>query len=461
METRTFKLSSYDISPSNNLADYYKNTVTTQYGTVADNRMSLTWNNVNLQQIVGNDFYNSYNRFTIKLVNQSWYGTPTSDSGTTYSAQNYQDQFVNVYLKGLPFYPPVYNSPDGALVNTLDTGILSTTVGGTVGRSNVSNSINRSFLKTSTASISINIRCVGTEQPYSPADVSTYLWGHSVYHFEIAGIPEVSNVSYVNLSNNSVLNNGMQTIYTELVPDDTFNYVGSSRVNNINVITTASSLSFSQSIPSSIVYETNLTNVLVATVAEQNSITPTGTITYYVNNEIVTASTVLDYGSYMIYALFTSNNTNFADSFATVNLIVTKKSTVLSYSAQSSVVYGTSYVSVLNASCTIAGTIEYYYDNEYTMPVTTSNINAGTYTVYAVFTPSTENYSSSTVSSSFTVTPAPSNLAFRCTQCRCIHNLRSIYTVKFKLSVIECKRHSDCQQICNCYHISKHNIICV
>lgn len=412
METRTFKLSSYDISPSNNLADYYKNTVTTQYGTVADNRMSLTWNNVNLQQIVGNDFYNSYNRFTIKLVNQSWYGTPTSDSGTTYSAQNYQDQFVNVYLKGLPFYPPVYNSPDGALVNTLDTGILSTTVGGTVGRSNVSNSINRSFLKTSTASISINIRCVGTEQPYSPADVSTYLWGHSVYHFEIAGIPEVSNVSYVNLSNNSVLNNGMQTIYTELVPDDTFNYVGSSRVNNINVITTASSLSFSQSIPSSIVYETNLTNVLVATVAEQNSITPTGTITYYVNNEIVTASTVLDYGSYMIYALFTSNNTNFADSFATVNLIVTKKSTVLSYSAQSSVVYGTSYVSVLNASCTIAGTIEYYYDNEYTMPVTTSNINAGTYTVYAVFTPSTENYSSSTVSSSFTVTPAPSNLVY-------------------------------------------------
>ena len=412
METRTFKLSSYDISPSNNLADYYKKTVTTQYGTVADNRMSLTWNNVNLQQIVGNDFYNSYNRFTIKLVNQSWYGAPTSDSGTIYSAQNYQDQFVNVYLKGLPFYPPVYNSPDGALVNTLDTGILSTNTGQTVGRSNVSNSINRSFLKTSTASISINIRCVGTEQPYSPAYFSTYLGGHSVYHFEIAGIPDVSNVSYVDLSNNSVLNNGMQTIYTELVPDDTFNYVGSSRVNNINVITTASSLSFSQSIPSSIVYETNLTNVLVATVAEQNGITPTGTITYYVNNEIVTASTVLDYGSYTIYALFTSNSTNFADSFATANLIVTKKSTVLSYSAQSSVVYGTSYESVLNASCTIAGTFEYYYDIGYTMPVTTSNINAGTYTVYAVFTPSTENYSSSTASSSFTVTPAPSNLVY-------------------------------------------------
>ena len=133
METRTFRLSSYDISPSNNLADYYKQTVTTQYGKVADNRMSLTWNNVNLQQIVGDDFYNAYNRFTIRLVNHAWFNAPTSDSGTALNPQIYQDGFVNVYLNGLPFYPPVYNSPNGALVNTINLGIMSTTAGGTAG----------------------------------------------------------------------------------------------------------------------------------------------------------------------------------------------------------------------------------------------------------------------------------------------------------------------------------------
>ena len=417
METRPFKLSSYDISPSNNLADYYKQTVTTQYGTVADNRMSLTWNNVNLQQIVGNDFYNAYNRFTIKLVNQSWYGAPTSYSGTTYSAQNYQDQFVNVYLKGLPFYPPVYNSPDGALVNTLDTGILSTTVGGTVGRSNVSNSINQTFLKTSTANISINIRCVATEQPYSPADISTYIWGHSVYHFEITGISDVSNVSYIDLSNNTLLNYGQHSIYTELTPTDMTNYFASSNVTNINVLAYTSSISFSATIPTSIVYETNLTNILVTTVGvTQAGVTPEGTTRYYLDNvftEEIFATTLLNYGSHTIYALFTPNSSDYANSSASTSLIVTQQSSTLTYSTLPSIVYGTTIESSLIASSSAPGTIRYYYDASYTQLVDIADIkNAGTYMIYAIYTSNTNNYSSSSANSSLTIAVASTTLSY-------------------------------------------------
>ena len=414
METRTFRLSSYDISPSNNLADYYKQTVTTQYGTVADNRMSLTWNNVNLQQIVGDDFFNAYNRFTIRLVNQAWFGASTSDSGTAYSAQNYQDTFVNVYLKGLPFYPPAYNSPDGALVNTLDLGLLSITTGQTFGRTQNANSINRTFLKTSSASLSINIRSVTTEQPFSPADIPTNLWGHSVYHFEITGIPDVSNVSYVDLTNSSVLESGSQTIYTELTPTDTFNYTGSSRVNNVFVTSTASSISFAASRPSSIVYETDLTNILIATVGEINGVTPTGVVKFFKDStfeEEVTTSTILDYGIYTMYARFTPDSSNYADSFTSTTLIVIQKSTVLSYSAQSSVVYGSGDSAVLNASSTVPGTVAYFYDAANTLPITTT-IDVGSYTVYAVFTPTSTNYLSSTASSSFTVTQASSSLSY-------------------------------------------------
>jgi len=417
METRPFKLSSYDISPSNNLADYYKQTVTTQYGTVADNRMSLTWNNVNLQQIVGDDFYNAYNRFTIKLVNQAWYGAPTSDSGVTYSAQNYQDQFVNVYLKGLPFYPPVYNSPDGALVNTLDTGILSTTVGGTVGRSNVSNSINQTFLKTSTANISINIRCVATEQPYSPADISTYIWGHSVYHFEITGISDVSNVSYIDLSNNTLLNYGQHSIYTELTPTDMTNYFASSNVTNINVLAYTSSISFSATIPTSIVYETNLTNILVTTIGvTQAGVTPEGTTRYYLDSvftEEIFATTLLNYGSHTIYALFTPNSSDYANSSASTSLIVTQQSSTLTYSTLPSIVYGTTIESSLIASSSAPGTIQYYYDASYTQLVDIADIkDAGTYTIYAIYTSETNNYSSSSANSSLTIAVASTTLSY-------------------------------------------------
>jgi hypothetical protein len=417
METRPFKLSSYDISPSNNLADYYKQTVTTQYGTVADNRMSLTWNNVNLQQIVGNDFYNAYNRFTIKLVNQAWYGAPTSDSGTTYSAQNYQDQFVNVYLKGLPFYPPVYNSPDGALVNTLDTGILSTTVGGTVGRSNVSNSINQTFLKTSTANISINIRCVATEQPYSPADISTYIWGHSVYHFEITGISDVSNVSYIDLSNNTLLNYGQHSIYTELTPTDRTNYFASSNVTNINVLAYTSSISFSATIPTSIVYETNLTNILVTTVGvTQGGVTPQGTTRYYLDSVFtkeIFATTLLNYGSHTIYALFTPNSSDYANSSVSTSLIVTQQSSTLTYSTLPSIVYGTTMESSLIASSSAPGTIQYYYNASYTQLVDIADIkDAGTYTIYAIYTSETNNYSSSSANSSLTIAVASTTLSY-------------------------------------------------
>jgi hypothetical protein len=417
MDTRTFRLSSYDISPSNNLADYYKQTVTTQYGKVADNRMSLTWNNVNLQQIVGDDFYNAYNRFTIRLVNHAWFGAPTSGSGATLNPQIYQDSFVNVYLTGLPFYPPVYNSPNGALVNTLTYGTISTTTGGTSGSNVAINSVRLSFLKTSSVNLSVNIRCVATEQPYSPGDISTYVWGHSQYYFEITGVPDAPLITYDDLTNSSLLSSGSHTIYTELTPTDPTNYFASSNVTNISVSAYSTSISFAPSRPTSIVYETNLTAVLITNVGiTSGGITPEGTTRYYLDSvftqEITTAS-VLNYGSYTIYALFTPTSADYANSSASTSLIVTQKSSTLTYASLPSIVYGTTMESSLTATCTAPGTITYYYDASYTQVVNIADVkNAGTYTIYAKYTSDANNYTPSTASSLLTVTVAPTTLTF-------------------------------------------------
>ena len=410
METRTFTLSSYDISPGDNLADYYNNTVSSQYGTVTDNRMSLTWNNVNLQQIVGNDFYNTYNQFSIKLVNYTQTVAPTSDSGTTSIVQQlYQDAFVNVYLKGLPFYPP---APNGALMNVVNIGVISTTADGTSGQNN-SSSLSWTFLKTSTANLGIHIRSVGTEQPYSPGDIMTNMWGHSVYTFEVTGLTDVSNVSYVDLSNNSVLHNGAHTIYTDLTPNDTNNYIMSSSISSITVTPHASSIAFSPSIPSYVVYETDLSNVLVTTIGEQNGEIPAGTTRYYLNTNEVTKTSILDYGSYTINAVFTPSSGDYSSSSTSTSLIVTQKSTSIVYTTPSSIVYGTTIASSLTATCTVAGTIAYFYDASFSQAVQTTDVkDFGTYTIYARFTPATNNYLPSTTSVSLSVTKAPTTLTY-------------------------------------------------
>ena len=413
METRTFTLSSYDISPSDNLADYYNKTVSSQYGTVTDNRMSMTWNNVNLQQIVGNDFYNTYNQFSIKLVNYTQTGAPTSDSGTTSSVQQlYQDAFVNVYLKGLPFYPP---APNGALMNVVNIGLVSTTTGGTAGQTN-SSSLSWTFLKTSTANLGIHIRSVGTEQPYSPGDIMTNMWGHSVCTFEVTGLTDVSNVSYVDLSNNSVLHNGAHTIYTDLTPNDQNNYIMSSSISSITVTPDESSIAFSPSIPSYVVYETDLSNVLVTTIGEQNGEIPAGTTRYYLNSSFtneVTKTSILDYGSYTIYALFTPSTGDYSASSTSTSLIVTQKSTSIVYTTPSSIVYGTTIASSLTATCTVAGTIAYFYDASFSQAVQTTDVkDFGTYTIYARFTPATNNYLPSSTSVSLSVTKAPTTLTY-------------------------------------------------
>ena len=51
-ETATLILNTYDIFPSIYVSDYLNKTIDNQYGTIANNRCTITWKNVNMRQVL-------------------------------------------------------------------------------------------------------------------------------------------------------------------------------------------------------------------------------------------------------------------------------------------------------------------------------------------------------------------------------------------------------------------------
>jgi len=197
-ETRVLTLRSYDINASNTATDYYNTTVTTAAGEVTNNRMTLTWNNVNLRQLMGDPFYDKFDKFHIRL-NTLLTGQTLTAVVSPATAASVDARSVVMYLSGLAFDPSPYNQGSSThsaskvqfTMNVLPA--IATTAGLGVGAVNVyavGQSPSYTFSKTADSpTIKIDIVQQSNQQPFTPA-AATSLYGHMDFIFEIHGISE-------------------------------------------------------------------------------------------------------------------------------------------------------------------------------------------------------------------------------------------------------------------------------
>lgn len=198
-EIRILTLRSYDINSSNSAATYFSATgapVVTAAGTVADNRFTLTWNNVNLRQLMGDSFYNRFNKFHIRLNTFMMGQTPTAILATQTIASA-DARSVDIYMSGLAWDPSPYNqgssTKSGGRVQIMSTvlPILPTVAGLGVGQSvsyGYGQSPSYTFTKSADSqNITIQIVTASTQTAYIPAS-SPLLYGHTDFIFEIHGL---------------------------------------------------------------------------------------------------------------------------------------------------------------------------------------------------------------------------------------------------------------------------------
>jgi len=154
--------------------------------------------------------------------------------------------------------------------------------------------------------------------------------------------------------------------------------------------------------PGSQIYGTPLPSSAITASATYGGNAVTGTFAYrYMAqggswNALVPNATVLPVGSYTVEADFTPGSTGYQSASATASYVVTPATPGITWNAPSSIVYGTSLSSVLNATATAttpAGSIAY---TEAGRAVTASTVLAvGSHTLTATFTTTDPDYSSS------------------------------------------------------------------
>ena len=175
-EFRYLTLKSTDINMSNNASDYFNTTVENSVGIVTQNRRSITWKNINLLKFLGDEYYNKYNNFSIRLVSRGVGLTPISAGGL--------QQFVVFYLSGLSFVP---STPSVKIETRTSNSYLNyniTNIENFASNENAAYTFNK---PSSEVNITMNILNSSDLQFYQPT-LLTQLLGHSVYTFEIRGI---------------------------------------------------------------------------------------------------------------------------------------------------------------------------------------------------------------------------------------------------------------------------------
>ena len=102
-ESTTLILNTFDISTSTDANIFYNATVDNQYGTIENNRCTLTWKNINMRRVLG-EMYDKYETFNMYLyqINQS-----AAFSSLSPSTNN--QLLVDVRIKGLSFINSTYN----------------------------------------------------------------------------------------------------------------------------------------------------------------------------------------------------------------------------------------------------------------------------------------------------------------------------------------------------------------
>jgi hypothetical protein len=199
IEKRQLLLKSSFINASNTASDYFGLTVITEQGTIANNRLTLTWNNVNLRMALGDDYYNKYNKFNIRL-NQFFCGQTTTAIDATPSNATITARYQDILLSGLPFSPAPYlqnslsKTQQSVFMSSVCLPNLPTTAGlgqGAELRFPTGSTPCYTFLKnsTETRNMTINLLLSDSHNQYVPAS-DNLLYGQMNFNFEIEGIDE-------------------------------------------------------------------------------------------------------------------------------------------------------------------------------------------------------------------------------------------------------------------------------
>jgi hypothetical protein len=185
-EIRNLVLYTSWISNSIDANDYFNTTISNSVGTISNNRNSMTWNNINLRQLMGDTYYNSYNKFSIKISGSTTNVLLTTSLANSYRKSN--DYFFDYYLSGLQFDP----SLSQVLISSGNLLYPPTTAGALLGYGSATKrdaNPEYTFIKPQqdTVNISINLLIANTQQICVPQS-SNEILGHSLYNFEIKGI---------------------------------------------------------------------------------------------------------------------------------------------------------------------------------------------------------------------------------------------------------------------------------
>lgn len=190
-ETRNLILKTSWISSSTDPNTYFELTVDNAVGNIDNNNESYTWYNVNLQQILGDNYYNRYNKFSIRCVEiktavlSTTYNTNSADA----NSDIYNNTMIEYYMSGPNFDPSVNRVlVQTAIEQTIpadSTGTGYTSASPTV----MSNQAPIYYFSKPTSGVNIKLeRNVLNTHGYRTVSSVNDVIGPSIFMFEIVGI---------------------------------------------------------------------------------------------------------------------------------------------------------------------------------------------------------------------------------------------------------------------------------
>ena len=184
-ETASLILNTFDINPSQLASTYYGQTIDNQYGTIANNRCTLTWKNINMRLVLG-EMYGRYETFNMYLyqINQSSAFEASAPSSAPFA-------LVDVRIKGLPFLNNGYNTTNRNNTNSSYLTSYVLNVGGSGIAGTVTPMFNPTILTFSKSAecvdLTIDMKC--TKDQLYPFIIATRSLGTFIFMFKFYGIP--------------------------------------------------------------------------------------------------------------------------------------------------------------------------------------------------------------------------------------------------------------------------------
>jgi hypothetical protein len=184
-ESVNFVLKTTSINTDHTAATYYNTTFSNNIGTVAQNRTSITWNNINLKNLLG-EMYDRYERFNISLNFIS--GSRTGSANETVA----DGRMFYVRMRGLNFTSS-YDQKTGNNDNSAVFATLSLPLSAfTPWNFSTLTPIYFTFRKQETTNINIDLVWLFSDGYYTPASNNAMI-GHFIIGFNIIGCDDYKN----------------------------------------------------------------------------------------------------------------------------------------------------------------------------------------------------------------------------------------------------------------------------